>query len=100
MKIHLEISEDNEITRAPWWIIIDPRQNFKLDDFGLFNIATMLTGPFCSRAEGENHLRRNRHNYSKNARVWCHSAAMYSQYAEACLKSKNNGEEINEQEKD
>lgn len=37
MKIEIEVSEKNEITRSPFWLVIDPEQNFKTNDDGLTN---------------------------------------------------------------
>jgi hypothetical protein len=81
MKIELEISDKNEHTSSPWWIIVDPRQNFKVNDEGVNNIAHMINGPFFSREEAESVLRYRAHHYSKNARVWCHSGYETIQYS-------------------
>ena len=81
MKIEIELSDENECTSAPWWIIVDPRQNFQVDDRGVSNIANMITGPFFSREEAESSLEQRRHHYSKNAVVRCHSAYGTIQYA-------------------
>ena len=71
MKIELEVSEANEHTSNPWWVIIDPRQNFSTkDDYAIHNIASMITGPYFSREEAQNHLDRRRYNYGDNAKVY------------------------------
>ena len=82
MKIEIEVSELNEATSAPWWSIIDPRQNLKCNEEGIYNIASMVTGPFFSREEAESVLRRTRYNYGPGARVYCHSGCHTIQYAE------------------
>jgi hypothetical protein len=82
MKVEIEVSEKNEITRAPFWLIIDPRQNFKTNDDGVSNIAFMVTGLFFSREEAQRYLDAKHYHFSKNARVWCHSAVEWSQYGE------------------
>ena len=81
MKIELEVSEENEGTSAPWWVIIDPRQNFKTNYDGIYAIASMIEGPFFSREEAENTLKRTRYNYSKGAKVFCMSGCHTVQYA-------------------
>ena len=68
-----QISEENEATAYPFWIIIDPRQNFHTNDFGLHNIANMITGIWLSREAAQNHLNAKRHRFGKSARVFCHS---------------------------
>lgn len=81
MKIELEISDNNEATSSPYWLIIDPRQNFKKDDDGIVNIVSMITGPFFSREEAEHVLYVRNHHYSKNASVYCCSGYNTIQYA-------------------
>lgn len=83
-KIEIEISEDNEGTAAPYWLIIDPRQNFRKDQEGACNIAHMITGPFFSREEAENTLKRTRYNYGRGALVWCSSGCHTIQYSNKC----------------
>jgi hypothetical protein len=80
MKIELEVSEDNEATASPWWLVIDPEQNFLTDTEGACHVANMIHGPFFSRAEGEQWRLENRHNLSPQAIVYCHSAPRGSQY--------------------
>ena len=59
---------DNEGTRAPYWIIIDPHQMLKPD---VFDVASMITGVFFSREDAEKHLRLTRHNHTNRAVVFC-----------------------------
>lgn len=74
----MKISNKNEGTSYPFWIIIDPHQNFSKGNQGLHNIAGMITGVWFSRAAAEEFLNRTRYNFSDNARVFCHSGC-YSQ---------------------
>lgn len=78
--ITLEVSLENEGTRAPYWLILDPRP-MRGGDVG--RLAGMVTGPFFSRAAAERHLSRSRHNYGKEALVWCASGHESEAYAEA-----------------
>jgi len=80
MKIKIDVSEKNEGTEAPWWAIVDPRQNLKTDKAGVANIASMITGPFFSRESAENHLSARRYNFGKNAAVWCFSGYWSHEY--------------------
>lgn len=80
MKIEIEVSEDNECTGSPWWIIVDPRQNFKTDPDAVHYIASMITGPFFSREEAERVLQGRRYRFGKGAKVYCHSGADTIQY--------------------
>lgn len=90
LKAMTEIAEtlkkaDNEGTRAPWWIIIDPKQNFTIDHN---RIASMITGPFFSRPDAEEFLQRTRYNFSKHARVFCHSGCYSKKYENLCRELK------------
>lgn len=77
MKLTLEVSEENEGTSFPWWVIVDPRQNMDCDYHA---IAAMVTGPFFSREEAEAQLKATRYNYSKRAVVYCKSGCYSRQY--------------------
>ena len=66
-------STDHESTSFPFWTIIDPSQNFKTGNQGLHNIAGMITGVFFSRKDAEDFLTATSYNFSKNAKVYCHS---------------------------
>jgi len=61
---------DKESTAYPYWIIIDPRQNFRCD---IHEIAGMITGIFFSRKDAQNFLDNKSYRFSKNAKVYCHS---------------------------
>lgn len=79
-KITLEVSLDNEGTSAPWWLILDPKQNMGCN---LMAAAMQITGPFFSRESAQKVLDRSRHHYSKRAVVWCHSGCYTNEYAAA-----------------
>lgn len=81
MKIEIEVSEENECTSSPYWLIISPRQNFKTDEEGACNIASMITGPFFSRKEAQKVLDSRRYHYGNNAIVYCHSGYETVQYS-------------------
>jgi hypothetical protein len=81
MQIIIEVSEKNEGTPAPWWMIVDPKQNFKTNEDGVYAVASMITGPFFSREEAEGVLKATHYNYSKWASVFCASGCYTRQYA-------------------
>lgn len=80
-QITLTISEKNEGTAAPYWLIIDPKQMMRPD---AFNVADMITGPFFSREEATEHLASRPHAFSSKAIVYCHSGHASIQYKLAC----------------
>ena len=84
MIIQLEVSADCEGTDSPWWMIVDPKQNFKTNHDGAANIAMgMITGPFFSREEATRELESRRYAYGKGAVVWCASGYRATQYHNA-----------------
>lgn len=62
--------QDNEGTRAPYWVIVDPKQNMSKDPH---EAASQFTGVFFSREDAERFLKRRRYNFSKRAVVYCMS---------------------------
>ena len=72
---------DNEATSAPYWLIIDPRQMMSPDCYA---VAGMITGPFFSREDAQNHLEQRRYSFSKRAVVYCHSGYWSSKYKDLC----------------
>ena len=88
MKIEIEVSEECEATSYPYWLIIDPQQNFRTDIQGLHNVASMITGPFFSREEGELVLKAQRYNFGTGACVFCCSGHNSPQYRAAMRKTK------------
>jgi hypothetical protein len=80
--VEFEISKKNEATASPWWSIIDPKQSFRTDSQALYDIASMITGPFFSREAAQRHLDAKHYRFSKNAKVFCHSGHDTEQYAQ------------------
>jgi len=72
---------DNEGTRAPYWLILDPIQNMRLD---IHQLAAQISGPFFSRKDAQDHLDSTRYNYSEHARVYCCSGAYSKKYSNLC----------------
>lgn len=81
MKIELEVSEKNEGTAAPYWLIIDPKQMMKPD--ACMVAMGMITGPFFSREAAERQLKHRSYNYSNRAVVWCLSGYYSREYSDA-----------------
>jgi len=85
MKIELQISDDNESTDSPYWLILDPRQMMSPHHHKL---ASMITGPFFSRASAERELKNKRYAYGKDAIVYCHSGHWSPEYKDAIRGAK------------
>jgi hypothetical protein len=77
VRITLEVSEDNEATSFPWWVILDPDQNMSCD---IHILASQFAGPFFSREEAEAELKATRYNYGPRAVVYCKSGCYSRQY--------------------
>ncbi len=101
MKITINnVSTENEGTSSPWWVIIDPKQNFRTDKEGVNHIAHMITGPFFSREAAQNYLSGRRYNFGPNATVYCHSGYWSSEYEGAYHRGERNiGEAIHSEHK-
>lgn len=85
LKITLTVSDKNEGTRAPWWMIVDPRQNMRCD---LYEAASQITGPFFSRKEAQDFLDATRYNFSSRAKVYCHSGCYSRKYDSAISEAE------------
>ena len=72
---------DNEGTRAPYWMILDPSQNMSCD---IHRLASQITGIFFCRKDAENYLAAKKHHYSDRARVFCHSGHHSRKYEKLC----------------
>ena len=72
---------DNESTRSPYWLILDPRQMFRCD---VHELASMITGPFFSREDAQAHLDGRYYNFSKHAKVYCLSGCWSCKYDNLC----------------
>lgn len=79
-----QLSDKHEGTSYPFWIIIDPKQNFKTNEDGVYNVAGMITGIWFSREAAEEFLKRTRYNFSKNAKVFCHSGNYSEDWVNFC----------------
>ena len=88
MKNTIKITGDYEANQYPFWVIIDPEQNLNKNIDGVYNISSMITGLWFSRATAEEYLKNHRYNYSKNAVVFSFGAVMYCDYAEAIANSE------------
>ena len=72
---------NNEATRSPYWLILDPKQNMNCD---VYNLASQISGPFFSREDAENYLKSRCYNYSDRAVVFCHSGYYSKKYDNLC----------------
>jgi len=93
IEIKLKVSTKNEATESPYWLILDPHQMFRLD---VNDLASMITGPFFSREEAQNHLERRNYGYSKHAMVYCMSGYYADQYRN--LVRLSNGKQLKTKE--
>ncbi len=91
LKVQLEVSDKCEGTAFPYWMIIDPSQNFLTGEDGVHAIASMVTGPFFSREEAERELEGRRYHYGASACVYCHSGCYSSRYANAVTVARELG---------
>lgn len=81
MKVELEVSDENEGTAEPWWVIVDPKQMMKPDPYHV--MIGMITGPFFSREEANEVLKNRSQHYSNRAVVYCASGCYSNQYKQA-----------------
>lgn len=88
MELTIEVSDKNEATSSPYWLILDPHQNMDCD---VYRLANMITGPFFSREEADRILKARRHHYSKRAVVFCHSGCYSIQYDSAYRQAEVKG---------
>ena len=75
------VSSNNEYTRSPYWMIIDPKQMFRLN---AHYVASMFTGPFFSRKSATDFLNKTRYNFSSRAVVYCCSGTYSKLYDNFC----------------
>ena len=82
------VAANNEGTRSPWWVILDPRQNMSCD---LHVLGAMIDGPFFSRKDAEAFLAATYYNFSDKAVVYCLSGChsrKYDEFYNAFVKPK------------
>jgi len=89
MKITLTLSERNEATAEPYWLILDPRQMLRIDPDML---ASMVTGPFFSRESAQLELDSHRYRYGKRAVVYCMSGYRSDDYRRAVKAAAMKGD--------
>lgn len=91
-------SADNEVTSAPYWLIIDPNQlGLSWEDGGETIFADLdedncgkvgeyipycITGPFFSRQDADDHLKARRYAFSNKAYVYCFSGFRSQKYVD------------------
>ena len=96
---------DNEGTDSPYWLLIDPgflierltpgvneegeEYSFDVTDESAVeklgeDIPHMITGPFFSRADAGEYLKRRRYEYSSHAYIWCASGYWSDKYKTFC----------------
>ena len=85
MRIKIDLSEKNEGTDCPYWLILDPMQ-MTSPSFTL--LSSMITGPFFSRESAEAHLDGRRYAFGKRAVVFCMSGYWSHEYKNAIRFSK------------
>ncbi len=71
----------NESTSAPYWLILDPRQNMSCN---IDMMAHGITGPFFCREDAENFFKATRYNFSRHAHVYCLSGCHSRKYNKLC----------------
>jgi len=71
----------NEATNAPYWLILDPKQNMECN---IHALAGQITGPFFSRKDAQEFLEATRYNFGTRAVVYCHSGCYSRKYLEYC----------------
>ena len=72
---------DNESTRSPYWLILDPARNMNYD---INVLASQISGPFFCREDAQKYLDSKKNYYGKRARVWCHAGYCSEKYNDFC----------------
>jgi len=72
---------DNEATRAPYWLILDPDQNMSCD---VYNLSSQITGLFFSREDAQEYLETKSYHFTKRAVVFCLSGHHSYKYEKLC----------------
>jgi hypothetical protein len=73
--------DNTSATAYPYWLIIDPVQMMRPD---AGTVSSMITGPFLSREDAEEHLQARPHAFSDRAVVWCHSGHASRRWRALC----------------
>ena len=88
---NIKDSDKNEGTDSPWWVIIMPRQIMRKDPSS--TASCIVEGVWFSRESAEAHLESRRHEYGKDAVVYCfsgHWSAEYKQLLKDVSKFRND----------
>lgn len=96
MKATIDVSHKNEATSAPYWLILDPKQNMDCD---IFALASQITGVFFSRESAESYLKAHRYNFGKRAVVFCHSGCYSYEYSNAYKIAEQETEKLDRETK-
>lgn len=77
-----------ESTESPYWMIINPdvlsRERLRDTNAAVYRVASMITGPFLSRAAAQAELDCRPHAYRKGARVFCLSGHQSPDWVKLC----------------
>ncbi len=85
------VSKNREGMVYPYWMIVDPRQNFWVDEDGLHRIAGMITGVWFNRESAEAVLKSTRYNFGRSPEVWCFTGKLSIEYQLAINNGDKNG---------
>jgi len=80
-KIDSMLAAGDEATKAPYWLILDPKQNMECS---IHALAGQITGPFFSRKDAQEFLEATRYNFGTRAVVYCKSGCRSRKYLEYC----------------
>lgn len=78
IKIEIEVSEENEGNRAPYWMVFDRSEKVDVNNF-----YSKINGPFFSYEDAENHI-KNRELNDENTDtivIVCPCAPLGCQYS-------------------
>jgi len=87
VKVEIEVSDENEGTSEPWWVIVDPKQMMSPDPYAV--MMGMVTGPFFSREEADTVLKNRRHHFTSRAVVYCSSGCDTIQYRNKYMEAES-----------
>jgi hypothetical protein len=76
---------DNEATAAPYWLILDPKQNMRCS---VHELAGQISGPFFCRKDAQDYLGARRYAFSDKAVVYCCSGHHSRKYELLCRELK------------
>ena len=91
-RITIDVSDSNEMTSFPFWMIMDPR---RIEEPSVDILASMITGPFFSRDAAQRFLDMKRHWFSKHAVVYCCSGHASDEYRAAFKNATKEASDAN-----